>query len=223
MNKIKEQNKIKTETFAHHAMAAVGGFFGVYALFTRGETFGSSETSNLIYLVVSGLKGDAKDLLIRLGATLCYIAAIMVATVGMRKCKRFDFRYVSVAVDLLAIIVLAMIPASVDPVLALYPMFFATALQWVAYTNAAGFKSATIFSTNNLRQCFAGLSEYFCTHEREYLRQFIYFGSTLICFHLGVVWAWFAVQWWGIASIYGCLLPLAVGTVATLMDRGAEE
>ena len=38
-------------------MAAVGGFFGVYALLTRGGTFGSSETSNLIYLVVSGRTG----------------------------------------------------------------------------------------------------------------------------------------------------------------------
>lgn len=47
----------RQETRAHHAMAAVGGFFGVYALLTRGGTFGSSETSNLIYLVVSGLDG----------------------------------------------------------------------------------------------------------------------------------------------------------------------
>ena len=55
------------ETRAHHAMAAVGGFFGVYALLTRGGTFGSSETSNLIYLVVSGLGRDPRS---RSGRTL---------------------------------------------------------------------------------------------------------------------------------------------------------
>ena len=32
----------KTETLAHHTMAVVGGFLGVYALMTRNETFGSS-------------------------------------------------------------------------------------------------------------------------------------------------------------------------------------
>ena len=36
------------ETWAHHAMAAAGGFFGVYALLIRGGVFGSSETANLI-------------------------------------------------------------------------------------------------------------------------------------------------------------------------------
>ena len=67
------------ETRAHHAMAAVGGFFGVYALLTRGGTFGSSETSNLIYLVVSGLDGTWGPVLVRLGATACYIAGIVLA------------------------------------------------------------------------------------------------------------------------------------------------
>ena len=41
--------KDMTQTAAHHAMAVVGGFFGVYALMTRSDTFGSSETSNLIF------------------------------------------------------------------------------------------------------------------------------------------------------------------------------
>lgn len=58
----------RQETRAHHAMAAVGGFFGVYALLVRGGTFGSSETSNLIYLVVSGLDGTWGSALVRLGA-----------------------------------------------------------------------------------------------------------------------------------------------------------
>ena len=64
-------SKIKRETMAHHSMAVVGGFFGVYALLPRNATFGSSETSNLIYLVVAGLSGSAEALLIRIGATLC--------------------------------------------------------------------------------------------------------------------------------------------------------
>ena len=59
--------EVRREIWAHHAMASVGGFFGAYALLIRGGTFGSSETSNLIYLVISGLDGSWGAALVRLG------------------------------------------------------------------------------------------------------------------------------------------------------------
>ena len=74
--------------------------------------------------------------------------------------KKADLHYISIGIDILACLLLAGLPEQMDPVLALYPMFFATAVQWLAFTGAAGYNSATIFSTNNLRQCFASLSEY---------------------------------------------------------------
>ena len=119
--------KQRREAAAHHAMAMVGGFFGIYALTIRSETFGSSETSNLIYLVLSGLTGSGRSFLIRLGATACYIAGIVFASVGRRLCR--DFRLWALAVDTAACLLLAWIPAGTEPVLALYPMFFATAVQ----------------------------------------------------------------------------------------------
>ena len=211
-------SKGKRETIAHHSMAVVGGFFGVYALLTRNATFGSSETSNLIYLVVAGLSGSTHALLIRIGATLCYIIGIVFATVGIRFLKRFDFRYVAIFIDVIACLSLAQIPETIDPVLALYPMFFATSVQWQAYTEAAGFNSATIFSTNNLRQCFVGLTDYLCCHEEKSLSRFKFYGGTLLCFHAGVIYAWCCLQLWGIRSIYGCLPLLVVTAAATFLD-----
>lgn len=208
--------KQQRETAAHHAMAMVGGFFGVYALTTRSETFGSSETSNLIYLVLSGLTGSGRSFLIRLGATACYIAGIAFAAVGRRLCR--DFRLWAVAVDAAACLMLAWIPAGTEPVLALYPMFFATAVQWLAYTQAAGFNSATIFSTNNLRQFTEGLTEYFCGREPEQLRKLTFFGGTLLCFHLGAVWGWWCTRQWGIPGIYGCL-PLLIPPVVFQLPK----
>ena len=91
--------KEKTETLAHHTMAVVGGFLGVYALMTRNETFGSSETSNLIYLTIAGLGSSWSSFTVRLGATLCYIAGIVFATLGPKYVKHTDFRYVSLLTD----------------------------------------------------------------------------------------------------------------------------
>ena len=179
-------------------MAVVGGFLGVYALMTRNETFGSSETSNLIYLTIAGLGSSWSSFTVRLGATLCYIAGIVFATLGPKYVKHTDFRYVSLLTDAAACLILAHIPAGTDPVLALYPMFFATAVQWLAYTEAAGFASATIFSTNNLRQCFAGPAEYLHSRQEAQRKRFFFYGGTLICFHLGVIFCWYCMNWWGI-------------------------
>lgn len=198
------------ETWAHHAMAAAGGFFGVYALLTRGGTFGSSETSNLIYLVIAGLDGTWDSALVRLGGTACYIAGI-VFTVLWRRCgRRPQAQILSIAVDAAACLMLARIPAETDPILALYPMFFATAVQWVSYSRAAGYNCATIFSTNNLRQFAEGVTEYLCTREAEQLRKLKFYGGTLACFHLGVAWGWWCTGRWGISGIYGCLPLLAL-------------
>ena len=102
-------------------------------------------------------------------------------------------------------------------------MFFATAVQWLSYTQAAGYNSATIFSTNNLRQCFAGLTEYLYSREEKHLARFLFYGGTLLCFHAGVVYCWFCMKLWGIKSIYACLLPLAVGFIMTLRDSGSSH
>lgn len=209
----------KRETLAHHTMALAGGFFGLYALFMRGGTFGSSETSNLIYLVISGLTASARDFYIRLGATACYIGGIVFASLGKRYCTRVDFRYFALAVDGAACVILAWVPSDADPVLALYPMFFATAVQWLSYTQAAGFSSATIFSTNNLRQCTEGLTGYCCTRSEEDLRRFCFYGGTLLFFHAGVVYAWKCLNLWGIRSIYACLPLVGLGLLATLWEN----
>ena len=211
--------KEKTETLAHHTMAVVGGFLGVYALMTRNETFGSSETSNLIYLTIAGLGRSWGSFAVRLGATLCYIAGIVFATLMPKYLKHTDFRYVSLLTDSTACLILARIPAGIDPVLALYPMFFTTAVQWLAYTEAAGFASATIFSTNNLRQCFAGLAEYAHSRLEVHRKRFLFYGGTLICFHVGVFFCWCCMKRWGIQSIYACLLPIGLGAAATVLDN----
>ena len=199
----------RQETRVHHAMAAAGGFFGVYALLTRGGTFGSSETSNLLYLVVAGLDGSWGSALVRLGGIVCYIAGIVLAVLFRRTGRMDRLRWTSIAIDLAACLALALIPEETDPILALYPMLFATAVQWVAYTQAAGYSCATIFSTNNLRQFTEGAAEYLFGREAKQLRKLRFYGGTLVCFHLGAAWGWWCVRRWGISGIYGCL-PLLV-------------
>ena len=201
----------RREIRTHHAMALAGGFFGGYAILTRGGTFGSAETGNLIYLVISGLTRSGWDFLLRLGSMLVYAVGIACSVLVRRYRTPACLRRCALAADAAACLLLAWIPAEVNPIAALYPVFFVTAVQWSAFSQAAGFKSATIFSTNNLRQCAEGLTEYLCTREERFWRQFRFYGATLLCFHTGVAWGWYCVGRWGIPGIYACLPLLALG------------
>ncbi len=207
------------ELIAHHSMAAVGGFFGVYALLNRSETFGSSTTANLIYIFVAGLSHSPNELFIRIIALCLYGAGIVLATLLARASKRTDCRYASVAIDIACCIILAQIPAAVHPVLALYPMFFATAFQWLAYSKVGDFQSASTFSTNNMRQSLAGLTNYLCDRNPKELQRFFVFSTTLLCFHAGVLYGWFCMQAWGLHSIYACIPLVLLGGAVTWMDR----
>ena len=103
--------------------------------------------------------------------------------------------------------------------LALYPMFFAMAVQWLAFTSASGFSSATVFSTNNTRQFVTGLTEYFYSHEKSHLLRAKFFAGTLICFHSGVVCGYLCLQRWHIHSIYAAIPLLGIAALCTGIDR----
>ncbi len=210
----------KRETLTHHTMAAVGGFFGVYAIMLRGGNSGSAATGNLINLAVAGLDGSVGELLIRLGGLACYTVGIVTATLTRYRCRRQgrDFRLWAAAIDALLCPVLALIPETVDPLVALYPMFFATAFHWMAYYLAAGYNASTIFSTNNLRQFAEGLTEYLLTRDSAHLRRARFYGGTLLWFHAGVAIGWGSVRLWGIPGIYACLPLVAAGLAATLWE-----
>ncbi len=207
------------ELIAHHSMATVGGFFGVYALLNRSETFGSSTTANLIYIFAAGLSRSLEEFFIRIIALCLYGAGIVLATLLARASKRGDCRYASVIIDVACCLILAQIPSTIHPVLALYPMFFATAFQWVACSKVGEFQSSSIFSTNNMRQTLAGLTNYLCDRNPQEWQRFFVFGTTLIFFHAGVVYGWFCMQAWGLKSIYACIPLAVVGGAVTWVDR----
>ena len=62
-----------------------------------------------------------------------------------------DLRFISIGIDIFAILLLGFFPAGMSPVVALY-LFFCNAFQWCAFKAPGGYNSSTIFSTNNLRQ-----------------------------------------------------------------------
>ena len=127
---------------------------------------------------------------------------------------QINLKYLCIALELLAVLIVGMIPATVDPLLSLYPIFFVTAFQWCVFKGALGYVSSTIFSTNNVKQTVVSLMEYLLLDDleekQEKLKKAQFFGGTLLSFHIGVALSCFACRIYSIHGIWLAIIILLV-------------
>lgn len=197
-----------SDTAMHYTIALVGGFLAAYGVLGRCDTLGAAQTGNLIHLVLALLGQSVSEVLIRVGAAAVYALAIALTVLLPKRCG-VSLKPVSIGIDAAAVVLLGLIPEGADNVLALYPMFFALAFQWNAFPGAEGYVSSPIFSTNNFRQTVMALTNYLCTREEQHAKKARFFAGTLLSFHTGVALGWVGSAFWGLASVWFCLLPLA--------------
>lgn len=222
---IKMEWNNRSEVWTHFIMAVCGGFFGGYAIFGRMAVFGSAQTANLIEMVGDILGRNLTDASLRLGALLLYVAAMVIFAV-LRKKTPLNLKYLAIAIDAAAAAASAAMPGQMDPVLALYPVFFAMSFQWCVFKGAEGYACSTIFSTNNLKQTVLSLTEYFLAGEDEQgkrtesLKKGRFFGETILFFHLSVAAAFLALHMMGLSAVWLVVLPLFAALVMTEMQEG---
>lgn len=210
------------EVRVHHIMSLVGGFLGAYGMITRAGNFGSSETTNMISMVTSFLGKDIETAFYRLIALIIYIAAFIMTVIIPKKCKT-DVRYISLAIDFVGIIILMFIPEKIDPVIALFPIFFMSAFQYNAFAKIKNYNCATIFSTNNLRQMVIGFTEYITDKNKKELDRGKFFGATLLWYHVGVAVAFFAVKHLGLHGIIVCIPFIILATSIMVMKKSTKR
>ena len=121
--------KNEINTVLHYNMCLIGGMLGVYALLLRGGNFGSAQTGNLIEALISGLEGNVMDMAVRLMALVIY-GATLIAVFLVSKYFKGDMRRLCIVIEAAGIVLAGCIPLTADPIVALYPVFFATACQW---------------------------------------------------------------------------------------------
>ena len=199
--------KTNNDELIHHVMSSVGGFLGAYALLNRHENFGSSATSNMIIIISDILGHSFKESFIRIIALLIYVFSI-VLFVTIKNKTSVNVRKLSIFLDGCCLIALAFLPADMDYIMSLYPIFFVTAFQWSSFINAGRFSSSTIFSTNNLRMAVSGFTSYCINKDESQLEQAKFFGLTLLYYHIGVIYSYSSYKLLGIQSSFMGFLPL---------------
>lgn len=216
------ENTRNYDRMIHYTMAFCGGFMGVYAIVDRMGVFGSAQTANLIALICDLLGKDPLEISYRIMALLVYVGG-MAATVLVEKRTRWNPMYCSILVDLAAVAAVGFFPEDMNPFVALYPVFFATAFQWCVFKGADGYVSATIFSTNNLKQTVTAFTDYLLSAgeagREEKRKKASFFGGSLLSFHGGVAAGYVCWLLYAGRSIWACTLPLAAGAALV----GAKE
>ena len=210
-----EQGQVSYGLPIHFLMAFCGGFFGSYAVFNRMSVFGNAQTANLIELIGAVLGRDFPDALLRLGAFLVFVSALVLSVPLERQLHR-KAKYLTLAVEAAIATAISFFPEDMNPIAAVYPIFFSAALQWSIFPGAEDFVAANVFSTNNIKQTFTSLTEYVLERKsnperaREKLKKAICFGGTLLSFHCGVISGFLGSRWLGIKSSLLCLIPLMI-------------
>ena len=220
MKRLSENDHI--DFYRHLAFCAVGGFFGCYAVLVHSGVMGNAQTMNLLELVIDLLRWQLPDMLLHLGALALYVLGTML-TVLLPHRWGVDMHRASPLITAAMAVVLFLLPPELDPVVALYPIFFAMSIQWSSFAGARGFYSSTIFSTNNTKQSSLALAEYLCDHDRAHLRKMWFYLATLGCFHVGASWAFYAVKWWFTRGSLAVLPLVAWGYFLAVCERRHEE
>ena len=209
----------KLERRIHLNMALIGGFMGGYSLLNRCDIFGSAQTSNLISIAVDFSGRPDTSLIFRIFGLFFYMAGLA-STVLLPRIKNFNLKLFSVVLDAAVLFLIGFFPGDLNPFVALYPLFFATSVQWCSFKGADGYVSSCIFSTNNLRQFTTAFTEYLCSKDPEALRKGKFYGKVLLFYHIGVAASYLTSRPFGLKSSWAALFPVCTAFLLIAKEAG---
>lgn len=213
---------VKRQKLLHHAVSIIGGFWGGYTIFNHTDIFSNAQTGNLIRLVLDVCSGRLESIGYLVLLFLVYAAANAFYVIARHK-LRLSMKIVSFIVSSAAVAATGVLSLTGNHYLAVVPLAFAAPVQWNAFKTAGGNSSATIFSSNNVRQAVMLLTAYGFDRDRRTLLNARFYWATLGCFHLGVTISVLLSLPFGVHSVWFCYLPIALAVLAYYRYQRAKH
>lgn len=69
--------EMKYRFLIHYTLSFIGGYLGLYAIVSRADLFGNAQTANLLGVVRDLIGRNFSDMLLRVGALLIYMTAVI--------------------------------------------------------------------------------------------------------------------------------------------------
>ena len=190
-----------------YIMAFTGGALASFAILRTNGILGSAQTSNLAELVLDLIGRDFFEVGLRIIAMLIYAFGLALTRIIPKRTK-WSLKQISAFVDIFGLLLIGVMPEDLNPIIALWPIFFMASMQWNAFPGARGYISASIFSTNNYRQVVTGLTDYLLDKEPSSKERALFFTGTLLSFHAGVGLTALGIARFGFHAIWFFTLPV---------------
>lgn len=216
-----QMKKIKYELSLFYSAAFIGGFFGGYAVM-RSDMFASSQTMNILMMMLNLFGSNFSEFLIRFCIMVIYAGAISVCILVPRYTK-YDIRLISSVVTAGSSVIMACIPADSKSVLSLLPIFIAMAMQWNAFPGALGHQAACIFVTNNFRQALVNGINYLCSREKKYISGFWFYAGDIIFFLSGFSVCYVGVKFAGFGFVASIVLVSVFMIILIAGDKRKQK
>ncbi|HBA97746.1 MAG TPA: hypothetical protein DCZ23_06530 [Lachnospiraceae bacterium] len=200
----------KYDYYIQYLMCATGGFTAAYAVLNHADFLASAQTANLIHITLCITGRNFPELCLRLIAMLIYMAGLAIPVL-ISKYTHINVKMFCIFIEITMVVLLFFFTDKMNTIIALYPVFFMTSVQWNSFPGVGSFVSSSVFSTNNLRQFTTSYIEYICSKDREQLKKTKFFGCVLLSYHIGVVFSYFIYKEFAMKGIIFCLIPLLMG------------
>ena len=157
----------KTWIFA--LLMVVAGYLGAFTYLLRGGVFCNAQTGNLVLLGIAfGEKNWSRALYLILPISAYFLGALVSEIVPgpMRRGKLIRWDTLFIMVEIVAVIVLGLIPESAPYQITQVTVNFICSMQYNTFRQAQGVPMATTFCTNHLRQFAIAIAKY-CKHREH--------------------------------------------------------
>ncbi len=173
------------------SLSFVGGFIDAYTFVQRGGVLAAGQTGNLIFLSVSIAQRDILGIFTKLVTILSFMLGVALVQVFRVKVKPHShyWRSLSLIAELIACIIIALLPKSIPNYWITPPLALVMAMQNTSFTHIIGRGYNNVFSTGNLQKGIIAVTNFLMLHDRKQLTTGTVYFELVLSFGFGAVFS----------------------------------
>lgn len=192
----------------------VAGMYGAYTYSIRGGVFCNAQTGNFVLLAMAvGSREWAKAayLIIPIGSYLLGTVISEVIAGPIRKLGFVRWDTILIAVEIIAVIILGLVPETAPYQIAQVTINFICSMQYNTFRQAEKVSMATVFCTNHIRQTGIALVKSVKTGgAKQHTSRLAMHLGMLFCFVVGGIVSTILCHLYLGKAIWAALVPLAI-------------
>lgn len=200
-------------------LVLTSGFLDAYTYQLRGHVFANAQTGNLVIMSIRAAQGRFLDALHSLIPIVAYTMGILLTELVKRRkpLRWLPWQHLALLLEILLIIVIGFLPASVPNSVVTVTVSFICAVQADSFASLHGAAYVSTTCTGNLRTGTRYLFQFLTQRNRESGLQAIRYFASIAFFCCGVALGVLFCALWQEKSIWICCIPLLTLFVYSLI------